>query len=94
MRPTPVAPPGYIHLGNWAKLAQFVTGLIVGSRGTNGAFATASAASGGPCRLRRTRPAGWAISVTLNQPARATGQVSLRIDQQHSSLFWSIDFGP
>jgi hypothetical protein len=47
---------GYIHLGNWAKLAQFVTGSIVGSGGTNGAFATASAASGGPCRLRTRAP--------------------------------------
>jgi hypothetical protein len=55
-RPTPVDQPGYIHLGNWANLAQFVTGMIVGSSGTNGAFATASAASGGPCRLRTRAP--------------------------------------
>jgi hypothetical protein len=54
--PIPVAPPGYTHLGNWANLAQFVTGLIVGSGGTNGAFATASAASGGPCRSRTRAP--------------------------------------
>ena len=45
-----------IRLGNWANLAQFVTGSIVGSGGTNGAFATASAASGGPCRLRTRAP--------------------------------------
>jgi hypothetical protein len=49
-------PFDYIHLGNWAKLAQFATGLIVGSSGANGAFATASAASGGPCRLRTRAP--------------------------------------
>src|SRR5271169_2371069 len=45
-------PPSFIHLGNCPNLGQFVTGLIVGSGGANAAFATASAASGGPCRLR------------------------------------------
>ena len=56
MRPSPscvptVAPPSFIHLGNCPNLAQFVAGSIVGSGGTNAAFAAASAASGGPCRL-------------------------------------------
>ena len=47
MNRLPVAPPSFIHLGNWPNLAQFVTGLTVGSGGTNAAFAIASAASGG-----------------------------------------------
>ena len=70
----PVATPSFIHLGNCPNLAQFVTGLIVESRGTNAAFATASAASGEPCHLRIRAPGGWRISVTANQPTQAPGE--------------------
>jgi hypothetical protein len=52
--------------------------LIVGSGGANDAFATASAASGA-VPLAHTRPAGWPISVTANQPTQGTGQASFRI---------------
>ena len=61
--------PSFIHLGNCPNLAQFVAGLIVGSGGTNAAFATASAASGGPCRLgTRASRDGQYRSPRISQP--------------------------
>ncbi len=82
----PVATPSFIHLGNCPNLAQFVTGLIVGSGGMNAAFATASAASGGPCSLGTRAPRdGQYRSPRISQPRR---QVSFRIDQPRSNLSW------
>ena len=62
-------PPSFFHLGNCPNSGQFVAGLIVGSGGTNAAFATASAASGGPRRLRtRASWDGQYRSPRISQP--------------------------
>jgi hypothetical protein len=72
-RPTPVDQPGYIHLGNWANLAQFVTGNDRREQRHERRLRDRVRRERWAVPLAHTRPAGWAISIILNQASPGNG---------------------
>ena len=70
--------PALPSYGNWANLAQFVR-LDRWERRREQGLRDRVRREREAVSLAHTRPAGWPISVTANQPTQATGQVSFRI---------------